>query len=131
MSEKLLPCPHCGNEPKHEELFNAHRLMCSGKGCRSLVFGDTLEDVIALWNRRAPAPLKKWTKEMGTPPDGLYYTGFQLGDRVVEIDTQSQPGFVVLTRRKNSKCRGCASPLWFVYNTLYGPIEAEGGETNG
>ena len=43
-----------------------------------MVFGERIGKLLPeiLERLRTPAPLQKWTPEMGTPPDGLYISEF-------------------------------------------------------
>lgn len=54
MSEKLKPCPFCGNEAEYHECIGKHLKIYSVRcKCGASRTGISKEDVIVLWNRRA------------------------------------------------------------------------------
>jgi len=67
---ELLPCPHCGEK---EHLYPAYHELGVGKpyaidclGCGADYRPREGLDVVALWNRRAPAPVRVKPLEWGT-----------------------------------------------------------------
>jgi len=68
MTEKLLPCPFCGNDVASQSFwygcvpgdeprgYHVFCLECSETDTLDGPRRDTLEEAIAAWNRRAPAP---------------------------------------------------------------------------
>lgn len=86
---KLLPCPHCGEA---NELYPAYRDMGYGKpyaidclGCGADFTPREGFDVIALWNRRAPASVKPLEFEDFQPeaPTNNGRTGNRIAERAL------------------------------------------------
>lgn len=51
MSEKLLPCPHCGGTAKIEDPSHSPWIRCTGCGIRTAPYGWK-QDAVSAWNRR-------------------------------------------------------------------------------
>ena len=52
MTDKLLPCPHCGGKAKIEDPTHSPWIRCTGCGIRTAPYGWK-QDAIKAWNRRA------------------------------------------------------------------------------
>lgn len=56
----LLPCPFCGGPAKTTRWGDKHTVYCiNDDDCRAVftVYGETLAEVAAAWNTRAPVPV--------------------------------------------------------------------------
>ncbi len=84
--------------------------------------------------RRTPAPLKRWTAEDGTPPDGLYLNTLNFIEQEPYSLLQVKDGWVhSWTWRPDPDPEVIGgghlveTHLWPTGDELFGPIEAEGG----
>ena len=61
----LIPCPFCGGEAvliKNPEGFDTHCVKCSTCGCNTGAYlgGDSLQNAVDAWNRRANDDISFW-----------------------------------------------------------------------
>lgn len=55
MSNKLLPCPFCGNGVEiQEKRCGFYAILCEHKGCQTEMLSSDRDDLINKWNTRSP-----------------------------------------------------------------------------
>lgn len=84
--------------------------------------------VIAVLSRNSTPVLRRWTKEDGTPPDGLYFTDMVTGSVVIKL-AEGKPVFDFPAATEEAE--RLRSNLWEFLDVslgkreLYGPIDCE------
>jgi len=132
--EELLSCPFCGGTNLTETCVGlnlGYVVQC----CDCKAVGPRNEDgnkAYDLWNRRAPQPLKRWTAEMSTPPDGLYLNYVEpMGQVIIHADGRWK-GEVYKPATGKAMVFNCdEETIFMMYPEVYGPIEPASGEPGG
>jgi len=95
MSEKLLPCPFCGDEARTFDLNGTAQATCGGKHIDCA--GTDVVAPVAMWNRRTPAPEGEAVGTAGAMPGTSGFTTAVFRANAVPVGTPLYASPVVPT----------------------------------
>jgi len=123
-----VPCAHCGGKGVICETEPDVDGIGECRGVYQPIHCPTCNYTLheEIWNRRAPQPLKVWTKKDGTPPDGYYLSAMNLSGELIEIDGDC---FYWAEDAGEELGQAYTRRLWEAFSVLYRlPIDPANGE---